>query len=166
MTGYAPRPPQERFWEKVDRSGDCWLWTGCVDSQGYGKFARGGKYGGAISAHQFAYELVMGPLPAGQELDHRHTCPKNCVRLGHLRLVPHKQNMENLAGAYVNSRSGVRGVFWDKQRNKWKVKVGHYGKQYYGGYWDTLIQAEAAAIALRNQLFTHNDADRTEYVGA
>ncbi|MGN6754951.1 MAG: hypothetical protein ACTHMJ_01035, partial [Thermomicrobiales bacterium] len=26
----------ERFWEKVDRSGECWLWTGTLDGHGYG----------------------------------------------------------------------------------------------------------------------------------
>ena len=36
----------------------------------------------------------------------------------------------------------------------------HNRKQYYGGYFDTIAEAEAAAIALHNRLFTHNDADR------
>ena len=34
--------PEERFWAKVDKSGDCWLWTGAVDKgTGYGRFWNG-----------------------------------------------------------------------------------------------------------------------------
>ena len=34
------------------------------------------------------------------------------------------------------------------------------GETFYGGTFATVPEAEVAAIALRNQLFTHNDADR------
>lgn len=27
-----------RFWEKIDRSGECWLWTGKTMAWGYGRF--------------------------------------------------------------------------------------------------------------------------------
>jgi hypothetical protein len=33
---WPERTLAERFWEKVDRSGDCWLWTGCRTPDGYG----------------------------------------------------------------------------------------------------------------------------------
>jgi hypothetical protein len=42
------------------------------------------------------------------------------------------------------------------------VTARHNGKTYYGGVFplDQLAEAEEAAIALRNRLFTHNDLDR------
>jgi hypothetical protein len=45
---------QERFWSKVDKSGDCWLWRGnCVD--GYGRFYDGRRN---RIASQVAWEIV------------------------------------------------------------------------------------------------------------
>jgi len=31
-----------RFWSKVDKSGDCWIWTGARDGKGYERYAAGG----------------------------------------------------------------------------------------------------------------------------
>jgi hypothetical protein len=43
---------QRRFWAKVDKSGDCWLWTGAKVNWGYGQF-RVGK--GHMLAHRFSF---------------------------------------------------------------------------------------------------------------
>jgi hypothetical protein len=59
----------ERFMEKVEQSDGCWLWTGGVDRNGYGKFYL--KYKTLI-AHRVGYELLVGPIAPGCELD--HTC--------------------------------------------------------------------------------------------
>jgi restriction endonuclease Mrr len=111
-------------------------------------------------AHRVAWELTNGPIAGGLVIDHRPTCPKNCVNPEHLRVVTRKQNSENRAGAQVNSSSGVRGVYWHKRADRWEVKVKHLGKQYYGGLFQTKEGAEEAAVRLRNSLFTHNDLDR------
>jgi hypothetical protein len=68
--------------------------------------------------------------------------------------------MENLTKLYSSNRSGVRGVSRTKEGNKWRVRVKHNYKEYLGGTFDRLEDAEAAAIELRNRLFTHNDRDR------
>ena len=39
--------------------------------------------------------------------------------------------------------------------------MGHRGVHHYLGLFPTLEQAEAAVVAKRNELFTHNDMDRT-----
>lgn len=153
---YPRLPAEERFWAKVDRTDTCWLWTGAVGSKGYGAISVDGHL---VKAHRFAYELLVGPIPVNLQLDHRVTCPKNCVNPDHLRLATNKQNCENLSGAYANSRSGVRGVSWDRDSGKWKVQVYHHGRAHSRRV-DDLEDARAAAIALRNQLFTHNDIDR------
>jgi hypothetical protein len=150
---------EERFWSKVDKSGDCWLWTGHRLSGGYGQFMV--KKGQRVVAHRFSYELASGPIPTGLQLDHRYTCPKNCVNPEHLRPATQKQNSENLFGPHGHNRSsGVRGVTWVKARDKWKAQVGHNGRLHFGGEFKELSDAEAAAVELRNRLFTHNDADR------
>src|SRR5450756_1818007 len=36
--GQKSRSALERFWPKVDKSGDCWLWMATKLPRGYGKF--------------------------------------------------------------------------------------------------------------------------------
>jgi hypothetical protein len=56
-------PPEVRFWRYVDKSGDCWEWTGGHTDSGYGNF----KVRSCVQvlAHRFSYELHHGPIPAG-----------------------------------------------------------------------------------------------------
>lgn len=75
-----------RFWSKVDRSGDCWLWTGSRTSGGYGRFRVGSRSDGSrglVPAGRVAWGLVNGPVPAGMLVLHRGDNPP-CVRPDHL----------------------------------------------------------------------------------
>lgn len=56
--------------------------------------------------------------------------------------------------------SGVRGVSWHKDRRRWRAKVVHHGQSIHLGSFATVSEAERAVWAKRNELFTHNDADR------
>ena len=85
------RDVAERFWAKVDKSGDCWLWTGALLKTGYGCIRIAHK---AIRAHRAAYELSVGPLPKGALL--RHTCDNpRCVNPAHLLLGDKRLNMKD-----------------------------------------------------------------------
>lgn len=150
---------EERFWAKVDKSGDCWQWMAAI-LNGYGRFGvkQDGKQRIAL-AHRVSYELLGHAIPAGMFLD--HVCHnKACVRPSHLRLATNKQNLENLDGLTSTNTSGVRGVSWHKPTSKWRVGVMHNRKYHNGGYFASIEAAEHAAIALRNELFTHNILDR------
>jgi hypothetical protein len=92
------RAAVERFWEKVDRSGPisdhapelgpCWIWQGSTGC-GYGRFCV--VAGTCVQAHRYAYELEVGPIPDGRQLD--HLCRvKTCVRPSHLEPVTPKEN--------------------------------------------------------------------------
>lgn len=158
-TGPKRRDPEERFWEKVDKSGDCWVWTAGKTVKGYGTFRTWPRR--LVLAHRFAYESVHGEIPDGLELDHRVTCSKSCVRPDHLRPVTHRQNQQNrsLVGQSNNKSSGVRGVTWDKQVGRWKAQVHHMGRNHNLGFYETVEAAAAAASTKRLELFTHSDAD-------
>jgi hypothetical protein len=146
----------ERFWAKVDTSGDgCWLWTASVDNNGYGKIGAGGDRGKTLCAHRVAWEIARErPIPAGREIDHKCRV-KRCVRPDHLRLVTHKQNEENKVGCGPLPR-GVRR----HHTGKYQARCKHNGKELNGGMYATVEEARIAAIELRNRIFTHNDADR------
>lgn len=148
--------PEERFWAKVEKTADCWNWTGSTNGR-YGLLSVNSKH---TRAHRFSYEIANGCVPAGLVIDHK--CHNTlCVKPAHLRAITQKQNCENLAGAHKRSRSGVRGVHWRKDAKRWQVTVSHHGKSSHHGYFRELADAEAAAIAGRNELFTHNDADKS-----
>ena len=148
---------EERFWTKVDKSGQCWEWT-ANKSSGYGYFYFDGTN---APAHRYSYQLANGPIPASTDID--HGCRnKLCVNPDHLRLASRKQNMENLPEVRSNNTSGFRGVSWHPAARKWRARVQSQGRSYSGGLHETREEAQAAVIALRNQLFTHNILDRQQ----
>lgn len=156
------RPISERFWDKVNRGNptECWPWVAAKSSTGYGQLCIDGK---TRKAHRVAYELQVGPIPVGMQIDHRcfNRC---CVNPAHLRAVTHKQNMENHQGARRNSKSGVRGVH-QEPNGKWRAQVRHNGNSVCVGSFDTLADAESAVLAARRELYSHNDVDRLERAG-
>lgn len=87
----VPGPAAPRFWAKVDKSGECWLWTGTINRSGYGMFSTGSSPR-TMTAHRWAFIDANGAIPEGAELD--HLCRvRSCVRPSHLDAVPHRVNV-------------------------------------------------------------------------
>lgn len=101
----------ERFWVKVNKEGPipdycpelgpCWLWTGALNKRtGYGNFGKPQKL-----PHRVAYELCVGPIPEGLELD--HLCRiRHCVNPTHLEPVTTQVNQ--LRSTSVSARNAVK----------------------------------------------------------
>lgn len=111
--------PAERFERFVEKSEGCWLWTGTTvgSNARYGHFWDGER---KVYAHRFAYELWVGPIPEGHEIDHvksRGCTSKLCVRPDHLEPVTHRENRRR--GRLEVCRSGrhdltvPENVLWD-----------------------------------------------------
>ncbi len=89
------QPPLEvRFWNAVDKSGECWLWTANKDKDGYGKIYANRKH---VRAHRVSWELHVGPIPSGLQV--LHNCPSgdnpSCVNPAHLFLGTGLTNMRD-----------------------------------------------------------------------
>lgn len=151
------KTPDESLAARTKWEGDCLVWTGSLMLSGYGTITAHGKN---RAAHRYAWERVNGPIPDGMFIDHIcHNRP--CVRIEHLRMVTHKQNMENVRGARAdNHSSGILGVSWNRQYGKWRAQIVHHGKWYYVGRYVDLEDAAEAVRLKRIELFTHNDHDR------
>ena len=74
----------------VRDSWNCWYWTGSYSASGYGQvWSRVHK--GPKRPHRIAYELLVGPIPEGLQLD--HLCRvRGCVNPDHLRIVTCREN--------------------------------------------------------------------------
>jgi len=77
-----------RFWDKVEKTNSCWNWRAGKNSDGYGTF----WIGKTVSAHRFAYQLLIGSIPKDKEID--HLCRnRSCVNPVHMEIVTNKINV-------------------------------------------------------------------------
>lgn len=156
----VPQTPEAiaAFWAKVDKSGECWMWTGTAErsGRGYGQhfFERRNR-----SAHRIAYELANGPIPPKLFIDHMCRV-RACVNPAHLRTVTPKQNAENKSLHQPGTKSGIRGVAWVADKNRWRVTFIHNARRVHVGYFADLDEATEALKAARSEYHTHNDCDR------
>lgn len=119
---------RRRLWSKVNKDGPvpphrpdlgpCWLWTAGKTGQGYGAF----RAGLALArAHRFVYELLVGPIPDGLELD--HLCRvHSCVNPDHLELVTHRVNtLRGLAPTALNAKKThcPQGHPYGEENTRW-----------------------------------------------
>jgi len=82
---------EERFWSKVNKTSECWLWTGSCNRDGYGRFCVDRK---TMYAHRASWFLDDKTIPEGLVL--RHKCRnRNCVNPEHLETGTQKQNCDD-----------------------------------------------------------------------
>lgn len=89
---------------RIDRSNarGCWIWTGSIGLNGYGKVSRGRSMT-SLLAHRVVYTMHRGPIPEGKILD--HLCRnRGCVNPAHLEPVTIAINNARGYGA-----SGIHG---------------------------------------------------------
>lgn len=90
------------FWEKVEFSDTCWIWTASTNGNGYPTYSkwRLNRY-----AHRYSYEMAYGEIEEGMEID--HTCFTTlCVRPDHLEQVTHLENIRRSAERITHCPSG------------------------------------------------------------
>lgn len=76
----------------IDKTGDCWLWTGSRDKNGYGLMR---VQGVTTRVNRIAWQVYTGEDPKHQHVLHSCDTPA-CIRREHLRLGTHSDNMQDM----------------------------------------------------------------------
>lgn len=75
--------PEDRFWSKVKKTSDCWIWQAATTLEGYGRFRLPHKH---VLAHRYCFELMGNLIPDGFTI-HHHCGNKACVNPDHLEVM-------------------------------------------------------------------------------
>lgn len=113
-------PIETRLEAKIERTSDCWFWTGLLTHNGYGQFTY--REDGKIKctmAHRAVYRVHVGEIPEGMTLD--HLCMnRNCVNPEHLEPVTLGDNIRRSPRAV--SETCKYGHVYKEQSNFYKLK--------------------------------------------
>lgn len=103
----------KRFWEKVQKTESCWIWTAYKNRQGYGRI--GISAGKCVNAHRISWVIHNSPVPEDKFICHR--CDNSsCVNPEHLFVGTRQENINDMMV---------------KKRSK------HFnGQEYYGVKWE------------------------------
>lgn len=119
--------------------------AGFLDDKGYVRIRIGD--GKRYLAHRLAWLYVHGTWPA-RGLDHEDTIHHHNWILN-LRLATKSQNGQNIRKANRDSKSGVLGVSWDKDRNCWVAQLKLEGRIVHKSRHENMEDAKQAHLAAK-----------------
>lgn len=120
---------EERFWSQVEKTDDCWLWTGSATGKGYGQICvtEPGKGTKHEYAHRLAYTWLVGPIPEGLTID--HLCRnQSCVNPSHLEVVTRAENTHRY---FATITECPHGHPYTEENTLWTWTLSQNGKYYW-----------------------------------
>ena len=119
------------------------------------------EHGKSILKRRYLHRILFKDLPKGMVVDHLNGNGLD-NRRSNLRIVSHQQNTRNRSGSQKNSKSGVRGVYWHKQRGKWAACIRHNGKNISLGLYDDLEEAKKSRLSKELEIWDADDTYQTK----
>ena len=108
----------------------------CSPSHEYMQVQYKGKRQGI---HRIVWEMACGPIPDGYYVDHVNG-DRSDNRVDNLRLATKAENNWN-ASKRKDNTSGLKGVYWKRQIQKWGACICVFGKQKHLGFFLTAEDA-------------------------
>lgn len=142
--------------EDFDKANDikgkwCVIWNEITQSFYVQSATRTNGKKTTISLHR----LITGFIK-GMHVDHiNHDTLDN--RRNNLRIISNSENQQNRKGATRSSTTGIRGVYWSKKSKKWKVQIKVNKVQIHIGYFNSIEEAEHAAIEARSKYMKYSE---------
>lgn len=99
---------EKRFWNKVNKSSDCWLWTGAIGTHGYGVITVCDPYKETKLVTHVAFFLTNNRWPDKGKVLMHHCDTKCCVNISHIEETSYTKNLKDA---------------WDKGRNTCYTKL-------------------------------------------
>jgi hypothetical protein len=84
---------ESQLQKHIKSSNGCWIFTGCLDRDGYGVFGHGRNK--QVRAHRMSYEFYVGSIPNGALVCHACDNP-SCINPKHLFLGSAKDNTQDM----------------------------------------------------------------------
>lgn len=135
------------YWVKSGRRAVAGQRAGTVGTHGYRQVYLGSRN---HREHRICWLLAYGEWPEA-EIDHINGV-KDDNRLSNLRSVSRAQNLQNITEASSRSKSGLRGVYLDPRRGRWRAEIRAHGVVRYLGSFDSKIDASAAYMRAKSEL--------------
>lgn len=114
--------------------------AGCIGIEGYRLIGLGGS-GRTVRASHLAWLYMTGEWPT-TIVDHKNR-DESDDRWDNLRLASHQQSKAN-TGVRKDSRIGLKGVCFDRQRSQYRAKITVSGRTRWLGRFKTAEEASRA----------------------
>lgn len=102
-----------------------------------------------FKAHRLAWFYVYGAWPE-KLIDHINGDPTD-NRIENLREASVSENMHNQRCAHKHNRTGVLGVQWRPEKNKFRARITIDRKEIHLGHFDTVEDAQAAYLEAKRK---------------
>jgi len=126
--------------------------AGYVDTNGYRQIGIDRE---VYPSGRLAWLYMNGYFPE-HEIDHKNRI-KHDDRWKNLRHVSHQCNSRNRRN-FKNNTSGVKGVYWAKEKGKWYSQIKVHGKTFHIGYHSDKNEAVLHRLAAE-QCLDWSDCD-------
>lgn len=96
------------------------------------------------------HRLLMG-FPDGYVVDHINGNPLDNRWSQNLRILTQQENIQHRVRLQSNNKSGIRGVCWYEQTQRWSAQIHVKGKKIHLGYYTDLNEADRVVTEARKK---------------